>query len=326
MKMKQAVKWCSDALARRAIVEHMTHYRVTKGRLWATDGNLTASYPVECDLDFLVPGKVFEKALGAIDGEPEITIDGNFLRLRHRGFKARIPTMDQHDFFLPPAAPKSAWSPAPVELIPHLRMLLPFASTDASRIAFTCIAARKGFLYATNNRTLVRVPTQVPDLSILLPRWAVEFILEHEKGLTSWALSDNNIQVAWSDGGWMRAQLVVGEFPDAVDDMMRDAGKQKMTQDIYTDWLETLQRVAGLTEGNLHLRADSVIGLNGQVIIEDAAENVLPAGAKETIWKAEDLIRVAQVAEEWNPAAWPKPAAFKGPDGLIGLISGSTSE
>src|SRR6185503_15963793 len=225
--MKQALKWIADAISQRDIVSGKSFYKVSRNEIKATDGQLIAAHPWPSNVDFVVPGEEFEAVFKRMKEEPTIKATDKGINIRCGLFHGTIATLPL-DKWAYPGVEGADWQVIPENLLPLLKDLRPFISDNAMQKWATCIALENDWVYATNNVAIAGAPCKgLGSVMALLPMWAVDFILSRTDGLSHWAWTGNYVAFLWENGAWMRASLVIGQFPERAAALVRDASKEK---------------------------------------------------------------------------------------------------
>lgn len=326
MEMQDAVDWITDALSKKNIAKEMTHYRVENGEIRATDGRLVAGHPFPHPGPFLVPGAEFEKILRKFAVQPTIEVgEGNVVlkTSRARGTIQTLP-LDKWDYG---NINEDAWEDVPEGLVPTLRDLLPFVSDNATQPWALGIALNHGYAYATNNVALagVRCP-MLGEIAAILPVWAAQFVCDREEGLVEWCWTDHYLAFRWSNGAWMRSQLIDATFPDQAIQMILSAEQAVPSFAISTEFRALLDRAASLSDGLLHITSSGVKGSFGHATYEEDSEDSSTfesLGDLDTMWSSKYLLPVIKVAQHWSPEDWPK-SKFRG-ERIFGWIAGRRS-
>ena len=309
--MREALKWIKGAIASRDIVSDKTFYKLSESEIRATNGKLTAGYPCETGVDFLVPGEEFEKILDRLPGDITIKPVENGIRLRSGLFSGTIKTLPLEQWSYP-GVDHAIWQPIPAGLIDVMTALRPFISDNATQAWATCIALERGWAYATNNIALAGAPLPGADLMAMLPVWAVDFVLSRAKGLHSWAWSENYVAFQWDNSAWMRSVLVVGQFPEKAAALVREAGNAATTTKVTDEFRDAFVEVAALAEDTVLLYKDRIVSQFGQAEIVANTVCVVPPDVECSRWGASYLVPAIKAADTWSPDAWPKPAPWKG--------------
>lgn len=310
-RMKQAIKWIGDALSPKDIVSGQSFYKVANQEIKATDGRLVAGHPWPDDTDFVVPGVEFEAIFKRMKVDPTITARDNGIMIRSGLFHGSINTLplDKWNY---PEVDDAVWRLIPGNLLPALKALRPFISDNAMQKWATCVALENDWAYATNNVALAGTPCKgLGPVMALLPVWAVDFVLSRTEGLDLWAWTPNYVAFKWENGAWMRALLVVGQFPERAAGMIREAANEKPTQKITPEYRQAFADVAEMAEDTIIIGVDRMTSKFRQAeIVAHVKSKVPPEG--QSIWGASFLLPAIMAADVWSPDVWPKPAPFKG--------------
>lgn len=322
MSMQNEINWITDALSTKNIAREMTHYRVDGGQIRATDGRLTAGCPWPYGGSFLVPGSEFEKLIKRLPAGTTLEQEDNSIVLKSGRSRGTIQTRPVEEWNYPGVA-EEAWEPVPEGLLTALQRLLPFVSDNATQNWALGVALENGYAFATNNVALagVRLPS-IAGVRALLPVWAASFVVDRWENCEQWAWSDSYVAFRWSDGSWMRAQLINAVFPEQAVTMIKRAEQLQPSQAITKEFKEAFRRVAPLVAGSesISLGRTSVSGAFGMARLEDEVELNIDAD-KVTFWSGKYLAPVIDVATHWEPNDWPSPCAFAG-NNLFGYVVG----
>lgn len=318
--MRDAVKWVTDALSSKNVVQQYMYFLVKDGMIHATDGRLTAAHPFPVDETFLVAGDEFTKVLNRLSvAEPVVSItDSGFVRLAHGRFRGDIQTIEHDGWTVP--SPEAKWKKFPQGVLDGMRMLRPFVSDNAVHQWALCISIQNGQMFATNNATMgvVEVPG-TKNIKAMVPSWAVDFLRHRDEDPTMWMATDNYLAFKWPNGAWMRTQLVTGEFPPMAQRLLAEAVTPEFK--LTPEWIEGFQRVSALSEDAVFLYTDKMTGGKGLMACEEDIGTPVPDGTECTVWHPRFLDAVVAVATYWQPDAWPKAASFVG-SSIRGLIMG----
>lgn len=322
--MKTEIEWLDDALASKDVVMAMTHYRVEGGEVMATNGRLTAGHPCAQDGAFLVPGDDLKRILKRMTDKFTITQGEGEIAIKSGRFRGRIPTLPLEQWNYP-GVDDARWEPVPDDLLACLRAVRPFISENATHAWALCAAINDGWICATNNVALACVPCAgLKDVSVLLPVWAIDFILSRSDGLEEWAWGTNFAAFRWKNGAWIRAALVEGVFPESAIVLVKQSQSEKPGQAITDAYRTAVGRIAELADDIIEVYADRVASNAAKSVVEESVVNEVPAGGDKSIWGARFLLPVLACATHWSPSTWPKPAPFKGKL-VSGYIAGRSS-
>jgi hypothetical protein len=341
--MQDIIKWVSEARPDKDIGPAMTYYQVQGGMIRASNGKITAGHPwVDDDSAFVVSGIEFERVLARMTAdEPTVTVDAqaSTVTVKSGRFHASIGTLPV-DSWSYPGVDNAEWREVPDGLLAILRSLRAFISDNPPQPWQSCVALESGNCYATNNIALAGSACDVGDVQALLPSYAIDFLLRREEGLESWAWNDNYVAFKWTSGAWLRAQLIIGKFPERAAALVREAYDVEPTQEITEEFREAFADASALAEDTVHIYADRIESKFKRSVVTAPAECEVPPGREETypdpktgkmkkrtvgggvsIWGAQYLAPVISQATRWSPHLWPKPAPFRG-DNVAGFVVG----
>jgi hypothetical protein len=315
--MKDVVDRIKGARAAKDMGAFLSHYRIERGEMMTTDGKITAGCPSPYDVTALVPGPELEALVARLEGDVAVQQDEKSLKLRAGRMHGTIQTLPADTVLFP--RPEGDWLPPPSDLIPALRRVRSFISDQAVHQWGLCACLRTDAVLATNNISLVRAAC--PGLSsmtdVLLPGWAVDFVIGAKGKLTGIILNENHAGFQWDDGLWLRSQIVVGEFPINAARLLEEDVPTPVR--ITKEWKKAYQAVAGISEGIITVRPDRIVGGAGKSIVEH--ETPMDGLEQETHFNPKFLDNVIDVAESWDPSRYPSPIPFRAP-GMYGLVLG----
>jgi len=321
--MKETVAWLNAAIAAgKDEGGGMIYYKINEKTISASDGKLTACTPWKWGGKYFVPGAEFEKILDRLPGgEPEIVEIEGGIKLKSGRFSGSIETMELTEWDYPGIA-KVKWQKLPKGFLELLEALRPFTWKDENPVPWAaCIALEGGLAYATDGVAIAGGSCPGLNCKALLPDWAVDFLLSRRDGLSDWTWDDHFMAFRWSNGAWMRTQLIIGQFPEKAAAMVRASSKMKVTQKVDQKFLEAVERVGELASDTIIIYKDRIEARFGKAIVEDGIRCEVPKGHKCSIFGARYLLPVLKAAESWSPGTWPEPSPWKG-KGISGYIAG----
>lgn len=323
--MLEQVRWLKEVLSTKDILAANTHYLVRNGFIHAKNGRMSAATPIRCDLEFAVPGEAFEKTLSRAPGEVSFTLaDGpngvRQLTIRSGKFRATMGLLDVAHWHV--EEPSTAFRAIPDRLFPAFDALLPFISDNALHPWASSITLTGELAYATNNSTLACYPCPSPHpRSVMVPRWAVEFVVSRGKELAEWTVNDNHVAFRWKSGAWMRSQLMEGSLPETAMTMLGNA--QPPEYALSSAWKEAVSRVLGLADAPLVISETGVrVSGTGLVAEEELPTTPIPDDSEWSAWQPAVLQLVVDHATHFDPSNWPRPCSFSNGD-LFGVAAGA---
>lgn len=323
--MLKQVQWLKEVLSTKDILAANTHYLVRNGYIHAKNGRMSAATPVPCDLEFAVPGEAFEKTLARAPGEVALSLAAGpngvqVLTIRSGKFRATMGLLDVAHWHV--EEPATAFVKIPDRLFPAFDALLPFISDNALHPWASSITMTDGMAYATNNTVLAAYPCPGPSqVSVLIPRWAVEFVVSRGKELAEWTVNENHVAFRWATGAWMRSQLMEGSLPQAALAMLNSAPPAEYA--LTGAWKDAVARVTSLAEKPLVLTSTSIRTTGtGLLAEEELPDTPVPDGSEGSAWQPTVLQLMVEHATHFDPSNWPKPCSFSNGD-LFGVAAGA---
>lgn len=319
--MRKTLQFVRGAVSTKDLIPVLTNFHFYNGRVQGGNGRITIDAPLDLGgKEITVQAIPFIKAVDACDGQPELNITaGGKLTVKRGKFRSTLPLSKQEDFPLQvfdDGRETVCENIAP--LIPVLRRIRPFIGEDASR-PWACGAMFKdGYVYATNNVVMARIPWDVPDGVIFnLPSFAVNELIRIAEEPDSFFCNDNSATFCYDRGQrWMRSQLFSTGWPD-VSNFFTLAGLTPVPEGL----LDAVQKVRPFCPDPkfpvIHLDEKGVHTADG-----DMAASVGGAALPDSKYRAEPLELVLGEAIFIDLTKYPAPVPFAGLNGLQGVIVG----
>lgn len=318
--MRDALIWVRDALSSKPFTVQYGHYLIKDKMIHATDGRMTAAHPFPCHEEFCANGAALEKLLARLSGNITVTVSPDDVTLKSGRLGGTIKTIPVGDWQYPLVDDMRL--PIPERMIAGLRQLRPFISDNASKSWALCVHAINDTLFATNNISAAAIPEiDLDGVNALIPYWAVDFVLARE-GVTHWSHGPGYIAFHWSNGAWMRTQLVDDQFPDTIEGLINKAGFAN--ERITPEWRVAFEDASALAEDYVIMHADRMTGKTkgDTMAVEVQATTLVPAGPPSySAWTTKFMIPVMGCATHWQPDKYPDAVPFRG-DGIVGVIVG----
>jgi hypothetical protein len=213
-----------------AVIERYKHIIFAEGTLRAFNGVVSVQAPSTLDPaeKFAVNEERLLQALSACDGDDvEIKTNADFLILKRGKLTVRVRKLSAEDMFhdaiLP--VPKAKANQDSQDPPGGAREASPFMSSDATRPWTTSVLLRDGFMWATNNLSLVKYPLDLPCDGWVIPDAAVPILLSLPD--IDWlSMSDKHHIVA----GWGKLKVSFpqssAKWPDNLADYFKKAPKK----------------------------------------------------------------------------------------------------
>lgn len=319
MSLREAISWVKEAVTTKALVTGMDYYNFSDDQVRATNGDITASFPIDTEHEFLVPSDEFNKIIARSTAEIKLEYDGIFVKVKSGRLSATIETL-QTDIWNYPGAEDCPWQTCPDNLLDVLRKLLPFVSEQGTYAWSVGICLRGGWAFATNSISLAGVQYEgAEEIDVIVPIWAIKFLLATNENPIHWCWNQNYVAFEWESGAWMRSNLIAERFPDKIAQLIEQASSADMTAEVTKDFKDAFNRVCFKDEEVVTITNEKIIVKYGKSLLEEEIET--PCLGLETHWSVKILKNVIESAEWWSPDMFPSPVPFQG-NGVCGMVLG----
>jgi hypothetical protein len=313
-KVKAAISYRNPHLS-------ISNVQVKDGRIYASDGSMTASAPFPLDLEFTVQGEALGEVLRRGNNrktEYEFELEGSTLVVRNGQCRSQIQTCLTD--FKHHSGPEGDPMPVPEGFVEALRIVAPIMSPDRSLIYACGAFLARNAVYATNMIAIAEATHAAweSDVDITVPDWAVDHIIAREEKPCAVSYTPTTVSVSWDDGSWMVSSRYDQEMPPAVPALARavSVGEEYTLSE---DWREAFDV---LSKGDVSeiIIAPGRMQCGGVGSIFEAEIDSLVS--RVTYWNPKFLSPILKVATRFNPGLWPGPCPWAG-EGCRGLIWGS---
>lgn len=315
--MLAELKFVQGAVAKKDLLPAMTHFRIENGTVRSYNGTMAISSPIALDIACCPKADALVRAIASCQEATMLSLtEGGRLSVRSGKFRAIIDTIQGSTPHVEPEGDPIQFDGA--TLVEAFRVLEPFIGTDASRPFTNGVLLDSGSAYATNNTCLVQywIGGAFP-LRVNVPRAAIKEVLRVGEPPTHGQVTRDSITFHYTDGRWIRSQLVSTEWPmDIIGNLLDQPSDAKaLPEDFFTG----IATIKGMTDG-----ASRVYMLDGALRTHtDPDEGAvyeldLPA---EGLYNLHMLSLLDGVVNTVDFARYPQPALFFG-DKLRGAIVG----
>lgn len=318
MTMKDAISKVKAAIAPKDIASHLSHYLVKGKMIHGSDNRITAAAPFPYDGEFLVPSREFEAVANKFGPGTRITVEENSVIFTDGKMRATVRTLPTSavDYVMP----QGTWKDLPGDFLAALSKVRAFISENAVHYWALSVCLEKDAIYATNNVVIACAECKgLEGEGRLLPAWAVDYILSRSETLETIISEPTSMTFLWGDGSWMLSRLVDSKFPEAAETLIGNMAQPSFRLEPL--WKEALSTAIEMSETLVEIHGDKMVGHTEHGVIEVKINSPAPVDGGISKWNTKFLAPVIQVAEFFQPDAWPKPAPFTGP-GIRGLIIG----
>lgn len=331
--MLKELKFVQGAVAKKDLLPAMTHFRIENGTVRSYNGTLAISSPIALDITCCPRADAMVKAIASCQEATMITVTPNGrLSVRSGKFRAIVDTIQGETPHVEPQGEPLAFDgPA---LLEAFRVLEPFIGTDASRPFTNGVLLDAGSAYATNNTCMVQywVGGAFP-LRVNVPRAAIKEVLRVGEAPTHGQVTPDSITFHYTDGRWIRSQLLNTEWPmDLIGKLLdQPSSPLALPADFFTG-LATMRNLADgasrvyMSRGGFRTHQETggrEVGVSGTLDDWDrepgaSYELDLPA---DGLYNMHMLALLEGVVTSIDFTLYPGPALFFGPK-LRGAIVG----
>lgn len=319
--MRKILTFVKGAVSTKDLVPVLTNFHFYDGRVQGGNGRVTIDAPLDLGgVDITVPAVPFLRAVDACDGAPVLNVTkGGRLTMKKGKFRSILPLANQEDFPRAEVDLSSAalWKPEP-GLLKALRTIRPLIGQDASR-PWACGALFKnGYIYATNNVVMVRIPWEMPDdVCLNIPSFAIDELIRVGGDPTGFMFNESSAVFTYNQSSWIKTQLFESAWPD-VDQFFQ----AEELETVPLGLLEAVTKVLPFCPDSKYpvitLTEEDVCTAEGDM----SASVECVAGLFPGKYRAEPLLLVLQQAVTIDLTKYPAPVPFAGLNGLQGVIVG----
>jgi len=314
----EVAKLVASVIDKKATVPVMSNLHFYDNRVQATDGtmNFDGPWPREGN-PVNLPADKFVAALQKIKNPKFESKDGNLIV---KGGRMRAKMAISTDPY-PLCEKPQIWEPLDDSIKEPLRKLKPFMGVDADigKLFARTIMYSDGWLYATNNVTLVRVQWETSwNNNFILPDFAVDLILRTPHEITALHDRENAGGIEFGDY-WIEFKKYQADWPDIGKFFNYDwdlpklpEGAQQAVKDLLP-FTPSTGRVPVIC-----FKPGAVTTMTG----ESEAEIEMKFDVDEPAhFFAEPIIKILSIADCMDLSQYPKPIPFSG-DGVQGVTMG----
>lgn len=314
--MLKELKFVQGAVAKKDFLPAMTHFAIEGGHVRSYNGTLALSSPIPFDIDCKPKAGPLVQAISNCSDTVTLTMTkAGKLRIQSGQFKAFIDCIDGKSLHVTPDGEDVRIDGD--AMLTAFKTIMPFVGDDASRPWTNGVLLRDQSAFATNNVCLIEYWTgsTIPQ-TINIPRVAIKEMLRIGEAPTRAQLTSHAITFHYTDGRWIRTQLLSNEWPDLTKVLEQPCKPKEIDERIFEglDVIKAFSDKMGrvfIKGGNLCTHTDT----------DEGASFSVPDLCCEGIYQIEMLKLLSGVAKSIDFELYPKPCIFYG-DRLRGAIVG----
>lgn len=211
--MLDSIRFVQGAVAKKDYLPALTHFRIKDGTIRGFNGSIGLHSPITLDLEASPLATPFVKAIQSCKDTIQLhKTPAGKLAIKSGAFKAFIDCCPDE---FPDVPPEGETTPLDGNLLPALKLLLPFIAEDASRPWARGILFRGQSALATNNINLIEywIGYTFP-IELNIPRMAVTELLRIGEEPESLQVSKNSCTFHFPGDRWLRTSTCSTEWPD----------------------------------------------------------------------------------------------------------------
>jgi hypothetical protein len=315
--MLRELKFVQGAVAKKDLLPAMTHFRIERGTVRSYNGTLAISCPIPLDIDCCPKADAMVRAIANCQESTTIAMTpSGRLSIRSGRFRALVETIQGETPHVFPAGEPFAFDGE--AFVEACKVLEPFIGSDASRPWSNGVLLEGQSAYATNNTCLVQywLGNAFP-LRVNVPRAAIKEVLRVGEPPTHGQVDASSITFHYTDGRWIRSQLLAVEWPMDLIAGLLDQPSNPLP--VPEGFFEGLEKIRGMVDGTSRVYLKDGALRTHADHDEGAAWDVdLPA---EGLYNLNMLSLLSGVVTHIDLTPYPGPALFFG-DRLRGAIVG----
>lgn len=320
--MLETLKFVRAAVCKTGNNPAMMHFRIKNGTIQANNGQLAIQCPFPSDLNCCPHAGQMLKAVAACEDVISMHVDAGKLVIRSGKFKTYVHLADPDKF--PEFTPSGARFPIAQPIVPALRKLLPFVSTDERRPWACGVQFANNSAVATNSICIVEhwLPVAFPVIANI-PRDAIVELIRLKMEPIGLQASPHAVTFHLPGDAWMTCVLMKYEWPD-VQRVFANASAFAGTYMNEKELETLLDDVA---------KIESFTDENKAVHFHNGTLSTTPAGTPGTsidcpfapaagVFRADQLAALRGIVDRIGFGAYPLPVPFYGGDLLRGVMVG----
>ena len=316
--MLKDLKFVAGAVAKKDLLPAMTHFRIEGGHVRSFNGQMAISSPIAFNVDCNPKAVQLVKAIQQCEDEIILSMTaGGKLRIQSGRFRAFVETVEGDTPHPMPEGEIMNFDGT--LLLDACKTLHPFIGNDASRPWAAGILFQGHSAYATNNACLLEYWLGTPfPYQINIPRFCVNELIRVDEPPTHAQLHERSITFHYTDGRWIRSQLLDGAWPfEKMIDILNKPHNAKPVPKELFEGIETLKAMADgssriyITNGLLRTHLEEFTG--GAYELEEIDF--------EGCYNLAIFSLLSNVVTSADFSTYPEPALFFG-DQIRGAIIG----
>lgn len=241
--MLRELKFVQGAVAKKDLLPALTNFRIEGGHVRSFNGRLALSSPISFDIDCNPKAEQLLKAIAQCDDVITLNMTaGGRLRVSSGKFRAFVETLEGETAHPLPEGDEVHFDGE--HMLAACKILFDFIGDDASKAWTNGVLFMGQSAFATNNVILVEYWLGSPFPEIInVPRDCIREIVRINEPPTHAQISGNSITFHYTDGRWIRSQLLETGWPDVTKILNNPAKPTPIPPELF-EGIEVLKRMA----------------------------------------------------------------------------------
>lgn len=317
--MLSALKFVQGAVAKKEVVEGLTHFRIHNNVVKSFNGVMALCSPLPVDLDCTPLADPMIKAIANCDESVQLTLMSNGkLRIQSGKFRVAIPCTDTVTPHVDAEGTLHEIDGA--ALMTALATLQPFISADASRQWSNGVLLKGSSAFATNNVIAAEYWVGAPlPIECVIPRVTVNEMLRIKIPPTHIQVAETSITFHYEENKWIRTSLLDTAWPNLQNILDKSCTGAAMS-DVAGDLFEAIEVIKPFTDknGRIYFEQNNV---RTHFDKEEGASHYINDPAMVGVYRYEMFNLLKGVAKQADFSKWPEACPFAA-DRLRGVIIG----
>ena len=305
--MKNAIEFVKHGVLNRQFEEPLTEIHAIGDTIQSYNGRVRMSHPLKGIGKFSVGSATFLKAIASCNWEPDIRKTDHNLIIKKGKFRVMLPFNEMYQSQSRGKTKKRI--KLQDDFLFSVKQLFPFISEDASREWSQSILIREGFMYVTNNITVIRCPVDLPDC--VLPIGLVHVLVKCKLEPSYIQIGKKGVTIDFDNDAWAYGSNTPQDWP-AVEHFFKKQKWNKLPE-INKGFIDAVELIAPFCTN------DELTFTEGK-LVTDISE-VREVGSPDCCLSSINTQRVLKIFTHADFSQYPKPIPMKGL-GIQGIMAG----
>lgn len=243
--MLRELKFVQGAVAKKDLLPALTNFRIEGGHVRSFNGKLALSSPIAFNIDCNPKAEQLLRAIAQCDDVIVLSMtSGGRLRVQSGRFRAFVETLEGETAHPLPEGEEVHFDGD--HMLAACKLLMEFVGEDASKPWTNGVLFMGHSAFATNNVIIIEYWLGSPFPEVInVPRDCIREIVRINEPPTHAQISGNSITFHYTDGRWIRSQLLNTDWPfEMITKLLSGPSNPKPVPDELFEGIEVLKRMA----------------------------------------------------------------------------------